>query len=152
MLSDEESKDRLEDADSDSDGRVTWEEIVQDTYGSDPEDLALEDKLIENDKATFTLADLNKDGYLDANEFKAFSHPEETPRMLDLILRQALNDHDKDKDNAISFQEYLADRAEGQDKEWLIVEKDKFDHIYDKNSDGKLDITEVHAWLVPSNE
>ncbi|OXU24995.1 hypothetical protein TSAR_006379 [Trichomalopsis sarcophagae] len=152
MLSDEESKDRLEDADADGDGKVTWEEIVQDTYGSDPEDLALEDKLIENDKATFNVADLNGDGYLEGDEFKAYTHPEETPRMLDLILKQAFVDYDKDKDAFISFQEFLGDRADGQDKEWLLVEKEKFDHVYDTNNDGKLDITEVHAWLVPSNE
>lgn len=152
MLSDEESLERLEDADANEDGRVTWDEILQDNYGSDPEDLATDDKIIENDKIVFDAADLNKDGYLDSDEFKAYSHPEETPRMLDLILKHGLNEHDKDKDNYISFQEYLGDRADGQDKEFLIIEKDKFDHVYDKNSDGKLDINEVQNWLVPSNE
>lgn len=152
MLSDEESKDRMEDSDSDEDGRVTWEEIVQDTYGSDPEDLALEDRLIENDKVTFEAADLNRDGYLDGDEFKAYTHPEETPRMLEVILKQAFVDYDKDKDSYINFQEFLGERAEGQDKEWLVVEKDKFDNVYDKNNDGKLDMNEVHVWLIPSNE
>ncbi|KAJ8669614.1 hypothetical protein QAD02_000873 [Eretmocerus hayati] len=152
MLSDEESKDRLEDADSNEDGKITWEEIVHDTYGSDPEDLALEDKLIENDKALFEVADLNKDGYLDTEEFRAYSHPEETPRMLDLVLKQTFADYDKDLDSFISFQEYLGDKAEAHGKEWLITEKEKFDHGYDKNGDGKLDVSEVPAWLIPSND
>jgi Ca2+-binding EF-hand superfamily protein len=152
MLSDKESKDRLEDVDADEDGRVTWEEILQDTCGSDPEDLSVDDALIANDKATFQEADLNKDGYLEDDEFKAYTHPEETPRMLNLILKQAFDDYDKDGDSYISFQEFLGDRAEGQDKEWLIVEKDKFDRVYDRNGDGKLNITEVHSWLFPSNE
>ena len=152
MLSDEESKDRLEDADADEDGKVSWEEILQDTYGSDPEDLAVEEKLIVNDKITFNAADLDKDGYLDATEFKAFTHPEEEPRMLDIILKQATEDYDKDEDSYISFQEYLGERGDGQDKEWLLVEKDKFDHEYDKDKDGRLDKDEVQSWLIPSNE
>lgn len=152
MLSTEESEDRLDDADTNEDGKVSWEEILQDTYGSDPEDLAEEDKLIEDDRVTFNAADLNGDGYLDSDEFKAYTHPEETPRMFPLLLQQALDDKDTDKDGSISFQEFLGDRARGEDKEWLLVEKDKFDHDYDKNQDGKLDSEEILAWLVPSNE
>lgn len=152
MLSSEESQDRLEDADTDEDGKVSWEEIVQDTYGSDAEDLAAEDRLIADDKATFNLADLNNDGLLDKEEFKAYTHPEETPRMYPLLLEQALEEKDTDKDGSISFQEFLGNRAKNEDKEWLLVEKDKFDHEHDKNQDGKLDSSEVLAWLVPSNE
>ncbi|XP_015519181.2 reticulocalbin-2 [Neodiprion pinetum] len=152
MLSTEESEDRLDDADANEDGRVSWDEILQDTYGSDPEDLAEDDKLIQDDKATFNAADLDGDGYLDADEFKAYTHPEETARMFPLLLQQALDDKDTDKDGFISFQEFLGDRARGEDKEWLLVEKDKFDHDYDKNGDGRLDSEEILAWLVPSNE
>lgn len=152
MLSAEESQDRLEDADTDDDGKVSWSEILQDTYGSDPEDLAIDDKLIHDDKQTFEAADINKDGYLDSEEFKAYTHPEETPRMFPLLLRQALDDKDRDKDGSISFQEFIGNRAKAEDKEWLIIEKEKFDYGHDKNGDGKLDAEEVLSWLVPSNE
>ncbi|XP_014234106.1 reticulocalbin-2 [Trichogramma pretiosum] len=152
MLSDEESKDRLEDADSDEDGRVTWDEILQDTYGTDPEDLAIEDKAIQNDKDTFDVADLNQDGYLNPIEFKAYTHPEEEPRMMDIIMKQAMEDYDKDGDSYVSFQEFLGARAESHDKEWLLVEKEKFDNEYDKDKDGKLNQNEMKAWLIPSNE
>lgn len=63
MLSAEESQDRLEDTDTDEDGKVSWNEILQDTYGTDPEDLAVDDKLISDDKQTFEAADINKDGH-----------------------------------------------------------------------------------------
>ncbi|XP_066598636.1 reticulocalbin-2 [Prorops nasuta] len=152
MLSAEESQDRLEDADSNEDGKVSWEEILQDTYGSDPEDLALDDKLINEDKATFEAADMNKDGHLDAEEFKAYTHPEETPRMLPLLLQQALDDKDTDKDGYINFQEFVGNRSKGESKEWLLIEKDKFDHEHDKNKDGMLDASEILTWLVPSND
>lgn len=152
MLSTEESQDRLEDADTDEDGKVSWDEVLQDTYGSDPEDLSFDDKLINDDKATFETADLNKDGYLDAEEFKAYTHPEETPRMFPLLLKQALDDKDTNKDGSISFQEFIGNRAKSEDKEWLLIEKEKFDHEHDKNRDGRLDSDEILSWLVPSNE
>ena len=152
MLSTEESQDRLEDADTNEDGRVSWEEILQDTYGSDPEDLALDNKLIHDDKITFEAADSNNDGYLTAEEFKAYTHPEETPRMFPLLLKQAIADKDANKDGFIDFQEFLGNRAKSEDKEWLLIEKDKFDHEHDKNKDGRLDNEEILSWLVPSNE
>ncbi|XP_015109153.1 reticulocalbin-2 [Diachasma alloeum] len=152
MLSSEESKDRLEDADANDDGKISWEEILHDTYGSDPEDLAIDEKLVSDDKATFEAADLDKDGLLDPEEFKAYTHPEETPRMFPLLLEQSLAEKDTDNDGSISFQEFLGSRARNEDKEWLLVEKEKFDHEHDKNGDGKLDSGEILAWLVPSNE
>lgn len=38
------------------------------------------------------------------------------------------------------------------DKEWLIVEKEKFDSEYDKDKDGKLNSDEIISWVVPSNQ
>lgn len=152
MLSDEESQDRLEDADTDENGKVSWSEILQDTYGTDPEDLAIDDKLITDDKETFEAADIDKDGYLNAEEFKAYTHPEETPRMFPLLIKQALDEKDNDKDGSISFQEFIGNRAKKEDKEWLLIEKGKFDHEHDKNGDGRLDSEEMLSWLVVSNE
>jgi hypothetical protein len=42
--------------------------------------------------------------------------------------------------------------AKHQDKEWLIVEKEKFDNEFDKDKDGKLNGAEILSWVVPSNE
>lgn len=41
MLSEEEARERLEDADEDNDGKVTWEEYVADAYGMGDSDESL---------------------------------------------------------------------------------------------------------------
>lgn len=38
MLSEEEATEKLEDADEDNDGRVSWNEYLTDTYGVDSDD------------------------------------------------------------------------------------------------------------------
>lgn len=35
MLSEEEAKERMEDADENNDGMITWEEYISDAYGID---------------------------------------------------------------------------------------------------------------------
>lgn len=161
MLSEEESQDRFEDADENEDGVVTWSEYIADSYGisgSDEdnevsgEDKSEENKLLSDDKIIFEAADKNKDGSLNKVEFLMFSHPEEHPAMLPVILKQTLQDKDTDGDGFISFQEFIGDRAKHQDKEWLIIEKEKFDNEFDNDKDGKLSGAEILSWVVPSND
>ncbi|CAG9853696.1 unnamed protein product [Phyllotreta striolata] len=157
MLSEEEAQDRLEDADENHDGKVTWEEYLADTYGLDNGENSIDfdgenEHLIEDDKTMWKVADGNNDGILDNDEWIAFSHPEEHPIMLPVILEQTLKDKDKDGDNAISFEEYMAGRGNDIAKEELISEKTKFDQQLDKNHDGKLEGNEILSWVVPSND
>merc|ERR1712150_445944 len=55
-------------------------------------------------------------------------------------------------DEELSFQEYVGDRGQGKDKEWLISEKERFDSELDKNGDSSLNTEEILAWIIPSNE
>lgn len=109
-------------------------------------------QLIQDDKIMWKVADKNGDGVLEGEEWIIFSHPEEHPAMLPHILEQTLRDKDTDQDGGLSFQEYIGDRAQDRDKEWLHSEKDKFDHDLDKDGDGKLTGSEILSWVVPSNE
>ncbi|KAI4464736.1 reticulocalbin [Holotrichia oblita] len=157
MLTKEEADERLQDVDTNNDGRVTWEEYVADTYGlgedADQNDIEAEnEELIADDRLMWEAADTNHDNILEDEEWIAFSHPEEHPVMMPVILNQTLRERDTDKDGAISFQEYIADRGQSQNKEWLYVEKDRFDRELDLNKDGKLTGNEILAWMVPSNE
>lgn len=66
---------------------------------------------MKDDKLMFEAADRNKDGSLNKHEFIMFSHPEEHPDMLPLILKQTLQEKDTDGDGFINFQEYIGDRG-----------------------------------------
>jgi hypothetical protein len=41
-----------------------------------------------------------------------------------------LKARDKNGDGVLSFQEYIGDRGEGKDKEWLLTEKDRYESIH----------------------
>lgn len=161
MLSEEESSERMDEVDEDEDGYVTWAEYIAETYGiKDPEDQQLldqedqveEQRLLREDRQLFNAADKNIDGRLDDMEFLAFSHPEESPDMLPIILQQTLEEKDTNSDGLIDFQEYIGDKGKEQDREWLLTEKDKFDNDHDKDGNGILDRNEILAWVVPTNE
>lgn len=161
MLSEEESSERMDEVDEDEDGYVTWAEYIAETYGiKDPEDQQLldqedqveEQRLLREDRQLFNAADKNIDGRLDDIEFLAFSHPEESPYMLPIILQQTLEEKDTNSDGLIDFQEYIGDKGKEQDREWLLTEKDKFDNDHDKDGNGILDRNEILAWVVPTNE
>ena len=69
-------------------------------------------QLLLEDRQLFNAADKNIDGRLDEEEFLAFSHPEEHPDMLPVILEQTLEEKDTNKDGNIDFQEYIGDKGE----------------------------------------
>ncbi|GJQ85673.1 hypothetical protein Trydic_g20220 [Trypoxylus dichotomus] len=157
MLTEEEAEERLQDVDTNNDGKVTWDEYIVDTYGlgEDVEQVEIErenEELIADDKLMWEAADENHDGILEGDEWVAFSHPEEHPAMLPVILNQTLRERDSNNDGAISFQEYIGERGKSRDKQWIYVEKDKFDRELDLNKDGKLTGNEILSWMVPSNE
>lgn len=155
MLTEEEAAERFEDADENVDGRVSWDEYKNDAYGSDDEEedvlSSAEEAQMKNDRILFKAADKNGDGFLNRDEFVPFSHPEENPEMLPIILNNTLEEKDLNKDGEIDFQEFIGDKGKIHDKEWLLVEKDKFDEEYDKDKDGKLSASEILSWVIPSN-
>lgn len=160
MLSKEESQERMDEVDVNLNGKVTWDEYIAETYGihsADDIDLPTgeeddERRMLQEDQTLFNAADGDKDGSLTKDEFLAFTHPEEHPTMLSIILQQTLDNKDTDNDGFLSFQEFVGEKAREKSKEWLLVEKDKFDNDYDRDSDGRLDHDEIRNWVVPSNE
>lgn len=54
MLSEEEAKERLEDADEDNNGIITWREYLSDTYGIDSDENSL-DVAEDNEHVSFNI-------------------------------------------------------------------------------------------------
>uniref|UniRef100_T1J078 Reticulocalbin-3 n=1 Tax=Strigamia maritima TaxID=126957 RepID=T1J078_STRMM len=158
LLSLEESKERLEEADADEDGRVSWAEYISETYGiSDDDeslnsqDLAEEQKMLKEDDEIFKVSDLNSDGYLSENEFLAFTHPEEHEHTLRVVFKRTMVEKDLDKDGTLTFQEFIGTEGKQHDKDWILSEKDRFDNDFDRNKDGHLNNDEILLWLIPNS-
>ncbi|XP_025196696.1 calumenin-A-like [Melanaphis sacchari] len=147
-LSAEESDAEFLTSDLDEDGYVTWKEYVGDTYGSSEH---FDDENAEDEKQIFFAADVNKDGHLNKEEFRYFYTPEDYPHMQSIILLGVMNRFDTDKDEKITFDEFIGDRRTDHTEEWLQEEKTKFIEELDINKDGVLDKDEVHNWASPNN-
>ncbi|XP_047042026.1 reticulocalbin-2 [Helicoverpa zea] len=157
-LSREEAQERLQEADEDRDGAVTWLEYLHDTFGVDseddvgPDDTGDSGMLLQEEKAMWAIADANSDGKLEIHEFQVFTNPEEHEEMHQILINQTLREKDTNKDGRIDFNEYVGERGKHQDKGWLISEKDKFDNDLDLNKDGVIDMAEIHTWIIPNND
>merc|ERR1712168_844712 len=81
------------------------------TYTDDKEekDQKAKDENKARDEPRFKLADKNADGKLDAEEFNAFLHPEYHDHMKPQVVKETMQDVDKNKDGFISYEEYMDD-------------------------------------------
>lgn len=61
----------------------------------------------ERDFRRFKLADEDYDGSMTFAEFVNFLHPEDAPHMRDVVIRETIDDLDKNKDGVISEDEYI---------------------------------------------
>ncbi|XP_014282379.1 calumenin isoform X1 [Halyomorpha halys] len=142
---------------------ITWKDYSEQVYGfmkdMDPKELLKDQEgmtyktLYERDRRRWINADTNGDDLLAKDEFLAFLHPEEIPKMKDLVVLEALEDIDKDKDGKISLAEYIGDMYTSENNEdkpqWVEDEIEHFTKQRDKDGDGFLDENEVKDWIVP---
>lgn len=63
--------------------------------------------MLEDDEKKFKLADRNGDGFLDLDEYVGFVHPVNSPHMAPYEIEKTLKDYDKNKDKAITKEEFL---------------------------------------------
>lgn len=91
---------------------------------------------------------------MNKREFTDFIHPEQSPRMKDLIILETIEDMDRNGDGLISETEYIRDmwEADGQSEpDWLKTERENFRLYRDRDHDGQLNPKEVELWLMPTD-
>ncbi|VDK64237.1 unnamed protein product [Onchocerca ochengi] len=109
-------------------------------------------RLLEDDKKFFFVADQDKDGKLSNTEFHAFQNPESFPHMHGALIEVTMKEKDKNHDGKITLDEFLDDLAGDQKSDWYTVEKNRFEHDYDKDGNGVLEGPEIASWLIMNLE
>ncbi|EDW79487.1 uncharacterized protein Dwil_GK20385 [Drosophila willistoni] len=113
-------------------------------------------KMLARDRRRWAVADQDLDDSLTREEFTAFLHPEDHPTMKDVVLKETIDDLDKDKDGKISVDEYIGDmyrpaELDDPEPEWVLSEREAFVTHRDLDNDGYLNEAEVRQWIVPQD-
>ncbi|XP_037111189.1 calumenin-B-like [Syngnathus acus] len=145
--------------DLDQDGKVSWEEYKNATYGyildePEPDDDFSYRQMMVRDERRFKMADQDGDQKATKEEFTAFIHPEEFDHMKDIVVIETMEDIDKNGDGLIDLDEYIGDmyNEEGTtEPEWVKTEREQFSEFRDKNKDGKMDRDETRDWILPND-
>jgi len=158
----EEANRQYKDHDYDNDGKFSFKDHLHSEFGSEPTAEELEKGVpgAEGDKEEhkyrldlFKVCDLDKNDELSAEEFQAFSRPEDFKHTQVLETSRILREHDANKDGALDVKEFLkAELHEDDPKDWIVVETERFHSKWDLNKDGVLKDDEIRAWQMPSNE
>lgn len=154
----------------DRNNNLGWSEYVEKEYdhlitiaknSADPKQATeikkSHDYYLKRDKRRWEAADLNQDGVMSKVEFGMFLYPEHYTRMHPVIVEEKLESLDENKDNLVSFDEFLAglvpnkaqSNYDGQEA-WIENEKRKFRSSFDQNKDDKLDKSELSTWVTTS--
>lgn len=101
-------------------------------------------------------ADKNNDTVLVKEEFKYFLHPEESESTKHLLVEEAMDDMDEDKNKEITLEEYIkhmkvvTPEEDKKDPAFLSTHQSQFETYLDKNKDGNICMNELTEWLLPS--
>lgn len=141
-------QDVLGEIDGDSDGKLTLAEVLRDLEqwsGEDGGELSQKSALTwDFERQKFKVADADKNGLLDTQEFPAFFFPETHDGVLELMTKAALEVKDVDRDGLLTLREFW---HVGDDEVPDLSEEAKEDFAkLDKDGNGSLDLDELKAW------
>ena len=159
----EDSDKQFKAHDKDNDGKVSWDEYKEATYGFlKEEDLAASEsdsfsyqKMMARDERRWKKADVDGDNFCSIDEFRAFLHPEEYERMKEIVVKETLEDIDKDGDGFVNVDEYIGDMYKkednGEEPDWVETEREQFKNYRDLDQDGRLSEAEIKIWIMPED-
>lgn len=104
---------------------------------------------MEDDKTRWAVADLNKDGDTDLQEYVAFLSPFNYEHMQEYEVDRVLGQFDDSADGTIDLNEFEIHEADGElDEEARLSIGEQFREL-DKNADAKLERNEIREWVAP---
>lgn len=115
-------------------------------------------QMLERTERRWKVADMDGDGSLDKVEFKSFLHPEEDERVRHVVVTEAIELMDNDKNGQVSIEEYMdhlkkvSGPEKDKDKNWAPAQQSHFSTYLDKDKDGALSEAEMRDWVLPSHD
>lgn len=146
---------RLEDLDSNKDGKISWEEYREVEFPSSIEKglsgsiLAELREIISRDKRRFEFSDTDSDNLLSREELMLFLHPEESKRMTAYLVKETMDVYDTNNDGKVTLEEYLATEKQQLSETSRKRITKNFKEELDMNQDGYLDTKEIRHWILP---
>lgn len=147
----------LHDMDTDKDGKLSLNEMINDEWGGDEENFPRKyglrsefsfrlggagNKELEIQK--FKLADLNGDQLLSVEEFPAMFYPETHQGVLELMVAETMKIKDLDRNGQLDAKEFY---GEDEDEDLEISEEEEADfQSLDSDGNGQLSLEELKAW------
>lgn len=99
-----------------------------------------------------------QDDRLTFHELMNFRHPEQSKRMLVRMVRDLIENFDRNDDKLITEEEFvmlppgeLDDANTGSDQIWLTERRKEFKDVIDLNKDGLVDKEELKVYVDPHN-
>jgi len=172
---DEENEIVFKELDTDKDGFITWKEFhiqfllakgyekdAAERHAEDYDTINLEGDVKEQIiRHKFRWADADEepqDNSLSLKEFKSFRHPEQSNNMLGRMVRDILDNLDRDNDGILTEEEFTAlppgevdDKWREVDRAWQDERRKEFREVIDLDRDGKVTKDELKNYVDPKN-